>query len=103
MSELEQRTNGKTNFGKIKYYKFVEHLKKYIENEEIRNKFLLEFMQIIDFDPNKPLRTKEQEAIKLQKQKDSRVEARNQKNLEKELEKQENRLKQNRFKKPIED
>lgn len=103
MSELEQRTNGKTNFGKIKYYKFVEHLKKYIENEEIRNKFLLEFMQIIDFDPNKPLRTKEQEAIKLQKEKDSRAEARNQKNLEKELEKQENRLKQNRFKKPIED
>jgi lipopolysaccharide export LptBFGC system permease protein LptF len=99
MSELEEKANGKTNFGKIKYKKFVEHLKNYIEDEETRNKFLLEFMKIIDFDPNKPPRTKEQEAIKLQKQKEARALAKE----KKELEKQEKRLKQNRFKKPIED
>ena len=99
MSELEEKANGLSTFTKKKYYEFVEHLKNYIEDEETRNKFLLEFMKIIDFNPNSPQRTKEQAALKLQRDKEARALAKE----KKELEKQEKRLKQNRFKKPIED
>lgn len=99
MSELEEKANGLSTFTKKKYYEFVEHLKNYIEDEETRNKFLLEFMKIIDFNPNNPQRTKEQAALKLQREKEARALAKE----KKELEKQEKRLKQNRFKKPIED
>lgn len=96
-------TNGKSTLTKSKYYKFEEYLKINMPDKDIRDNFLKDFMEIMNFNPNNPQKTKEQYEIMVQRKKESRAEARIQKELEKELEKQEQRLKQNRFKKPIDD
>ena len=96
-------TNGKTYLTKTKYNNLVEYLKINMPDKDTRDNFLKDFMEIMNFNPNNPQKTREEVIIMVQKQKNLRLQKNQQKELEKELEKQEQRLKQNRFKKPIDD
>ena len=77
--------NGKTYLTKTKYYNLVEYLKINMPDEETRDKFLKDFMEIMNFNPNNPQKTREQVVIMIQKQKELRLQKRLQKQAEKEL------------------